>query len=75
MYTQTFIDAQNRTNELEIAFNLNPSKQTATPLAQSRVELEKLSVPSVKYTKEFRAAEKNRTINSITECMINIINK
>lgn len=72
MYTQTFINAQNKVNELEIAFNLNPSKQTATPLTQSRVELEKLSVPSVKYTKEFRDAKRNRTINSIAECMINI---
>lgn len=74
MYTQIFIDAQNKVNELQIAFKNDPSKTTATPLAQARVELEKVTIPSVKYTKEFRATQNIRTINSITQCMINAIN-
>lgn len=74
MYTQTFIDAQNKVNKLEIAFKMDPSKTTATPLTQARVELEKATIPSVKYTKEFRAAERMKTINSIVECMVDAIN-
>ena len=74
MYTTIFTNAQNKVNKLELAFNNNPSKQTATPLTQSRVELEKLSIPSIMFTDAYRAAKKQQTINSITECMINVIN-
>ena len=73
MYTQTFIDAKNNFDKLQTAFNNNPCGKTATPLAQARVELQKVSISSIMHTKEYRATQNIRTINSITECMINII--
>ena len=74
MYTQNYLDAVLKVDKLELIFKNNPCKNTAKPLSQSRVELEKLSYNNLKFTPEFRLAEKNATIASIRECMVNIIN-
>jgi hypothetical protein len=75
MYTQNYLNSKSKVNKLELIFKNNPCKNTAVPLSQSRVELEKIeSNHSLKFTPEFLAAEKNQTISDIRECMVNIIN-
>ena len=74
MYTEIFLNAQNKVTELETTFNNNPCRNTAKPLAAARVELTEVSYNNIKYTAEFRLAKKNQLISDLKECMINIIN-
>ena len=74
MYSQNFLKAKSKVNKLELIFKNNPCKNTAAPLSQARVELEKVSSRIEKHTVEFLTAEKKQTISDIKECMVNIIN-
>ena len=54
MYTLQFLEAQDKVKKLELKFEANPCKKTATPLTKARVELEKINKFHLKFTQEFR---------------------
>ena len=70
MYTKNYLDAVSKVEKLELIFKNNPCKNTAKPLSQSRVELEKLSYNNLKFTPEFRKARQQECVNSLVECLV-----
>jgi len=70
MYSQKFLNAQSKVNKLQLKFENNPCKKTASPLAQARVELEKVSCREQKYTAEFLAQETKLLVEDIKDCVL-----
>ena len=65
MYTEEYKKAKAKFEKLEKAFNANPCKETATPLAQARVELNK--------AQKFTDAEIARRNKALTDELIEAI--
>ena len=73
-FTQNYLNKLNAVTNASVNFEAQPCRATAIVLTEAKIELEKVEIPSLKFTPEFRLAEKNKTIASIRECMVNIIN-
>ena len=70
MYTEKYLAAVKKVEELESAFKANKSKKTATPLMQSRVELEKVSSYSQKFTLESKKNREKKPMLELAELII-----
>mgnify|MGYP003634924520 FL=1 len=68
MYTVEFLAAEKKVKDLELVFKANPSKKTATPLTQSRVELDKFSF-NKKFTFEYRKERERKLILELVSLM------
>lgn len=72
MKTQRFIKLEEQFAKAEVAFNMNPNKQTATVLAKVRGEIASLKEED-KYTPEYLKAQKYAFINRLRGLVVDAI--
>ena len=72
MKTQRFINLEEKFTQLELAFEKNPNKKTATDLAKIRAEISSLPKEE-KYTKEYLQKEEYSFLSRISDLLVDSV--